>query len=150
MGKDGEDEVEEKRNSTYPDFWKTFATDIRYGCFEDDANRGKISKLLRFDSSWTLKSAKGKTTSLDGYVSRMLEKQTMIYYAAGDNAEAIANTRPCRFSRRRALRFSSSPPCTTSRACRSLQSTRVTSSSLSRRARPTLVTSVTTRSVSTI
>jgi len=89
----GEDEeAEEKRNSTYPDFWKTFATDIRYGCFEDDANRGKISKLLRFDSSWTLKSAKGKTTSLDGYVSRMLEKQTMIYYAAGDNAEAIANT----------------------------------------------------------
>merc|ERR1719161_2418949 len=61
----GEDEeAEEKRNSTYPDFWKTFATDIRYGCFEDDANRGKISKLLRFDSSWTLKSAKGKTTSL--------------------------------------------------------------------------------------
>merc|ERR1711959_659480 len=63
----GEDEeAEEKRNSTYPDFWKTFATDIRYGCFEDDANRGKISKLLRFDSSWTLKSAKAdvkKTTS---------------------------------------------------------------------------------------
>merc|ERR1719160_1980506 len=58
----GEDEeAEENRNSTYPDFWKTFATDIRYGCFEDDANRGKISKLLRFDSSWTLKSAKGKT-----------------------------------------------------------------------------------------
>merc|ERR1719159_1298354 len=90
--KDGEDEVEEKRNSTYPDFWKTFATDIRYGCFEDDANRGKISKLLRFDSSHTLKTNKEKTTSLDGYVSRMLEKQTMIYYAAGDNAEAISNT----------------------------------------------------------
>merc|ERR1719305_972597 len=50
-----DDEAEEKRNSTYPDFWKTFATDIRYGCFEDDANRGKISKLLRFDSSSTLK-----------------------------------------------------------------------------------------------
>merc|ERR1719243_520958 len=89
---EGEDAAPAKRNSTYPDFWKTFATDIRYGCFEDDANRGKISKLLRFDSSWTLKSAKGKTTSLDGYVSRMLEKQTMIYYAAGDNAEAISNT----------------------------------------------------------
>merc|ERR1711939_1008362 len=89
----GEDEeAEVKRNSTYPDFWKTFATDIRYGCFEDDANRGKISKLLRFDSSWTTKQdTKGKTTSLDGYVSRMLEKQSMIYYAAGDNADAISN-----------------------------------------------------------
>merc|ERR1712196_676855 len=55
----GEDEeADEKRNSTYPDFWKTFATDIRYGCFEDDANRGKISKLLRFDSSATLKEGK--------------------------------------------------------------------------------------------
>ena len=104
----GEDEVEEKRNSTYPDFWKTFATDIRYGCFEDDANRGKISKLLRFDSSFTLKNNKEKTTSLDGYVSRMLEKQTMIYYAAGDNAEAIANTPAMQISRRRALRCSSS------------------------------------------
>jgi heat shock protein beta len=83
---------EEKRNSTYPDFWKTFATDVRYGCFEDDANRGKISKLLRFESSHTLKEEGGKTTSLDGYVSRMLEKQTMIYYAAGESGAAIMNT----------------------------------------------------------
>merc|ERR1719335_1783314 len=88
---EGEDAAE-KRKSTYNDFWKTFATDIRYGCFEDDANRGKIAKLLRFESSYTLKEAEKKTTSLDGYVARMLEKQTMIYYAAGDNAEAIANT----------------------------------------------------------
>ena len=38
----------------------------RYGCFEDDANRGKIAKLLRFESSYTLKEAEKKTTSLDG------------------------------------------------------------------------------------
>merc|ERR1719305_2140095 len=86
------EEAEEKRNSTYPDFWKTFATDIRYGCFEDDANRGKIAKLLRFESSYTLKETEKKTTSLDGYVSRMLEKQTMIYYAAGDSAAAVDKT----------------------------------------------------------
>jgi len=90
--KEGEGEGEdaaEKRKSTYNDFWKTFATDIRYGCFEDDANRGKIAKLLRFESSYTLKEAEKKTTSLDGYVARMLEKQTMIYYAAGDSAAAV-------------------------------------------------------------
>merc|ERR1719399_1776439 len=89
---EGEGEGEEaapKRESTYTDFWKTFATDIRYGCFEDDANRGKIAKLLRFESSYTLKDAEKKTTSLDGYVARMLEKQTMIYYAAGDSAAAV-------------------------------------------------------------
>merc|ERR1719252_68120 len=85
---EGEDAAE-KRKSTYNDFWKTFATDIRYGCFEDDANRGKIAKLLRFESSYTLKEAEKKTTSLDGYVARMLEKQTMIYYAAGDSAAAV-------------------------------------------------------------
>ena len=33
---------------------------------EDDANRGKIAKLLRFESSYTLKEAEKKTTSLDG------------------------------------------------------------------------------------
>merc|ERR1719486_417646 len=87
-----DDEAEEKRNSTYPDFWKTFATDIRYGCFEDDANRGKIAKLLRFESSYTLKETEKKTTSLDGYVARMLEKQTMIYYAAGDAAASVDKT----------------------------------------------------------
>merc|ERR1712072_1214897 len=32
------------------------------------------------------------TTSLDGYVARMLEKQTMIYYAAGDSAAAVDKT----------------------------------------------------------
>merc|ERR1712078_215566 len=90
---EGEDEdAPAKRNSTYNDFWKTFATDIRYGCFEDDANRGKIAKLLRFESSYTLKEAEKKTTSLDGYVARMLEKQTMIYYAAGDSAAAVDKT----------------------------------------------------------
>merc|ERR1712166_1370453 len=89
MGDEGEGEDKAARTSSYPDFWKTFATDIRYGCFEDDANRGKVAKLLRFDSSYTLKEGEKKTTSLDGYVARMLEKQTMIYYASGDNSEAV-------------------------------------------------------------
>merc|ERR1719253_1048599 len=91
--KDDEDgeEKEEKRTSTYPDFWKTFATDVRYGCYEDDANRGKIAKLLRFSSSWSFKEDEKKTTSLDGYVGRMLEKQTKIYYASGDSAASLDN-----------------------------------------------------------
>jgi len=86
-----EEEKPEKRTSTYPDFWKNFATDVRYGCYEDDANRGKIAKLLRFQSSSTLKDDDKKTTSLDGYVGRMLEKQNKIYYASGDSASALDN-----------------------------------------------------------
>merc|ERR1719440_2522863 len=90
--KDGEDaEKADKRTSTYPDFWKNFATDIRYGCYEDDANRGKVAMLLRFSSSHTIKEDEKKTTSLDGYVGRMLEKQTKIYYASGDSAAALDN-----------------------------------------------------------
>merc|ERR1719473_2208026 len=88
---EGDEEKPEKRTSTYPDFWKNFATDVRYGCYEDDANRGKIAKLLRFQSSSTLKEDEKKTTSLDGYVGRMLEKQTKIYYASGDSASALDN-----------------------------------------------------------
>jgi heat shock protein beta len=86
---EGEEGEKKKRESTYTDFWKTFATDVRYGCFEDDANRGKVAKLLRFDSSYTVKEGEKKTTSLDGYVARMLEKQTMIYYAAGDSSASV-------------------------------------------------------------
>merc|ERR1719473_2346218 len=88
---DEEGDKKDKRVSTYPDFWKNFATDVRYGCYEDDANRGKIAKLLRFSSSHTIKEDEKKTTSLDGYVGRMLEKQTKIYYASGDSAAALDN-----------------------------------------------------------
>jgi len=55
------------------------------GCYEDDSNRSKISKLLRFA---TTKSG-DKDISLDKYLDRMQESQESIYYMSGDNMEVM-------------------------------------------------------------
>lgn len=53
------------------------------GCYEDDASRSKIAKLLRFPSTWAEKQEGKKLTSLEDYVARMQEEQPAIYYMAG-------------------------------------------------------------------
>merc|ERR1712176_257524 len=55
------------------------------GCYEDDSNRSKISKLLRFT---TTKSG-DKDSSLDKYLDRMQESQESIYYMSGENIEVM-------------------------------------------------------------
>merc|ERR1712159_752454 len=55
------------------------------GCYEDDSNRSKISKLLRFT---TTKSGE-KEISLDKYLDSMPEKQDSIYYVSGESRETM-------------------------------------------------------------
>merc|ERR1719318_608279 len=55
------------------------------GCYEDDSNRSKLSKLLRF---LTTKS-EGKEISLDAYLDRMSESQESIYYMSGESKEVL-------------------------------------------------------------
>merc|ERR1711975_164683 len=55
------------------------------GCYEDDSNRSKLSKLLRFQTS----KSEGKEISLDKYLDRMAESQESIYYMSGDNMEVM-------------------------------------------------------------
>jgi len=55
------------------------------GCYEDDSNRSKISKLLRFVST----KSEEKDISLDKYLDRMQESQESIYYMSGDNMEVM-------------------------------------------------------------
>merc|ERR1712179_137937 len=57
----------------------------KMGCYEDDSNRSKISKLLRF---LTTKSD-DKEISLDKYLDRMQESQESIYYMSGDSVETM-------------------------------------------------------------
>merc|ERR1712013_392019 len=84
MGK--KDEGEEKKDkkdeeSTY----KEFAKNLKMGCYEDDSNRSKISKLLRFIST----KSEGKETSLDKYLDRMAESQESIYYMSGESLDVM-------------------------------------------------------------
>merc|ERR1712166_1433408 len=52
---DDEDEDEEKdstdEESTWAKFYKEFNKNLKMGCYEDDSNRSKISKLLRFKTT---------------------------------------------------------------------------------------------------
>merc|ERR1711988_1377304 len=86
-----EEEKEEKKDkgdeeSTWMKFYKEFGKNLKMGCYEDDSNRSKISKLLRFTSS----KSEGKEISLDKYLDRMAESQESIYYMSGDSLDTMS------------------------------------------------------------
>merc|ERR1711970_580532 len=95
--KDDEEEKEEKEakdeekkdkkdeESTWTKFYKEFNKNLKMGCYEDDSNRSKISKLLRFMST----KSEDKEISLDKYLDRMQESQESIYYMSGDSLEVM-------------------------------------------------------------
>merc|ERR1719291_1592614 len=91
-GEDGEekkdDEAKEEKKEKKDDEEGTFTKfykNLKMGCYEDDSNRSKLSKLLRF---LTTKS-EGKEISLDKYLDRMQESQESIYYMSGDSEETM-------------------------------------------------------------
>merc|ERR550532_1984269 len=83
-------EKEEKKDkkeedSTWTKFWKEFNKNLKMGCYEDDLNRSKLSKLLRFITT----KSEGSEISLDKYLDRMQESQESIYYMSGDSVETM-------------------------------------------------------------
>merc|ERR1712007_345718 len=87
---DEDDEDDEKKDkkteeSSWVKFYKEFAKNIKMGCYEDDSNRSKLSKLLRFLST---KSEK-KEISFDKYLDGMTESQESIYYMSGESVETM-------------------------------------------------------------
>merc|ERR1712000_220787 len=84
------EEKEEKKDSkddesTWAKFYKEFNKNLKMGCYEDDSNRSKISKLLRFRST----KSDDKDISLDKYLDRMAESQESIYYMSGESMETM-------------------------------------------------------------
>merc|ERR1711939_238151 len=84
-------EKEEKKEksdeeTTWAKFYKEFAKNLKMGCYEDDSNRSKISKLLRFLTS----KSTDKEISLDKYLDQMGENQESIYYMSGDQMETMS------------------------------------------------------------
>merc|ERR1712100_744631 len=85
-----EKEKEEKKDSsdeesTWAKFYKEFNKNLKMGCYEDDSNRSKISKLLRFKTT----KSEDKDISLDKYLDRMAESQESIYYMSGESMEIM-------------------------------------------------------------
>merc|ERR1712190_24251 len=86
--KEDGDKKEEKKDkqddeSTWSKFWKEFNKNLKMGCYEDDSNRSKLSKLLRFKST----KSTDKDISLDKYLDRMQESQESIYFMSGESIE---------------------------------------------------------------
>merc|ERR1712233_213207 len=87
---DKADEKEEKKDkkdddSTWLKFWKEFNKNLKMGCYEDDSNRSKLSKLLLF----TTTKSENKEINLDKYLDRMQESQESIYYMSGESMETM-------------------------------------------------------------
>merc|ERR1712127_622897 len=84
--KDQEEKKDKKdEDSTWLKFWKEFSKNLKMGCYEDDSNRSKISKLLLFTST----KSDGKEINLDKYLDRMQESQESIYYMSGDTLDIM-------------------------------------------------------------
>jgi len=84
---EGEDEKEEKKDeeTDFDKFYKEFGKNLKMGCYEDDSNRSKLAKLLRFLST----ESSEKPVSLDSYLDRMKESQESIYYMSGDSVDIM-------------------------------------------------------------
>merc|ERR1712226_713003 len=91
--KEDEEENEEKEEkkdkkdeeTTWQKFWKEFNKNLKMGCYEDDSNRSKLSKLLLF----TTTKSENKEINLDKYLDRMQESQESIYYMSGESLEVM-------------------------------------------------------------
>ena len=69
-------------------FYAEFGAVLKEGLGEDNANRDRLAKLLRFASSTT----DSVTVSLGGYKARMKEGQAAIYYITADTPAAAKNS----------------------------------------------------------
>merc|ERR1711870_152298 len=88
--KEEKEDSEEKKDKSdeegqWSKFWKEFNKNLKMGCYEDDSNRSKLSKLLRFRTT----KSEEKEISLDKYLDRMQESQESIYYMSGDSVETM-------------------------------------------------------------
>ena len=74
----------------YQTFWNEFGQVIKEGPAEDQGNKEKIAKLMRFSSTHNDDAA--QTVSLEDYVSRMQEGQEKIFYVVADNYATAKNS----------------------------------------------------------
>ncbi|CAM3717514.1 molecular chaperone HtpG [Polynucleobacter brandtiae] len=81
---------DELKKEKYRTFWTQFGQVLKEGIGEDQPNKERISKLLRFASTHT--DSADQAVSLAEYVARMKEGQDKIYYVTGDSFNAAKNS----------------------------------------------------------
>ncbi|MGA0033214.1 MAG: molecular chaperone HtpG, partial [Burkholderiales bacterium] len=80
------EDLAENQKDKFATFWKEFGRVFKEGIGEDQANRERIAKLLRFAS--TQKDAEDEDVSLAEYVARMKPEQEKIYYVTAETFAA--------------------------------------------------------------
>ncbi|MGE5337389.1 MAG: molecular chaperone HtpG, partial [Gemmatimonadota bacterium] len=78
------EDVAENRKDDYAKFWAEFGQCLKEGLGDDTANRERIAKLLRFSTT----ASDPQSVTFADYVSRMKDKQKVIYYLAADTLDA--------------------------------------------------------------
>ncbi|CDJ45237.1 heat shock protein 90, putative [Eimeria tenella] len=85
-----------KEPTLFDKFYKEFGRNMVLGCYEDEDNRSKVAKLLRFSSSKLQQQQQQQQQlphqqqiSLEEYVARMQPGQQAIYYAAGEDPQQL-------------------------------------------------------------
>lgn len=79
-------EEAKKRPDDYEKFFETFGYFIKEGITSDFANKEKLARLLRFETSLT---ESGKKTDLDSYLERMPESQKEILFLFAPKRQMI-------------------------------------------------------------
>ncbi|MFZ6656617.1 molecular chaperone HtpG [Undibacterium sp. TJN19] len=83
------DDAQEKKDK-YAIFWKEFGQVLKEGVGEDNANKDRIAKLLRFAS--THNDSDVQNVSLADYLSRAKEGQDKIYYVTAESYATAKNS----------------------------------------------------------
>lgn len=78
-------EKKEGEKSDWDIFYSQFSTQLKLGCYEDEANRARVAKLLRFNT-WKHPET---LTSLDAYIKAAGEESKYVYYMSGDAVDAM-------------------------------------------------------------
>jgi len=74
----------------YATLWKQFGQVIKEGPIEDFANKERIAKLMRFNSTHSASDV--QDVSFDDYIGRMKEGQDKIWYVTAENLAAAKNS----------------------------------------------------------
>jgi heat shock protein 90kDa beta len=82
-----DDETPGPKPNAYNDWYANFAPSLKLGAIEDEPNRSKILKLLRFKT--TKASGATEYRSLDQYVEDMKDWQKEIFFLAGVDKASI-------------------------------------------------------------
>lgn len=81
---------DQAQKDKYKKFWTEFGQVLKEGVGEDQANKERIAKLLRFAS--THNDSDAQTVSFEEYIGRMKEGQDKIFYVTADNYAAAKNS----------------------------------------------------------